>query len=253
MKQSKTTNRYDSLASWIYHLDKPIGRSFGDIEFYYKLLKGCTGPILEPAVGNGRVLIPLLEKGLEISGFDASKKMMEYCTLECKQRGLTPRLSIERFENFATDHSYQAIILPAGSFQLITDFSTAIQVLKRFKSVLGPQGRLILDLSTLACLSEPTMLSRSWEVPGGLITLTEQRQEVNYIKQTTTSQLRYEYWLEGKLTQSELDLFALRFWGVEEFSLALKEAGFTTIKTYANYSKESTIDQDTHTLTFEAF
>lgn len=27
-------NRYGKLASWVYNLDKPFGRSFGDQEYY---------------------------------------------------------------------------------------------------------------------------------------------------------------------------------------------------------------------------
>jgi len=57
-------NRYATLAAWVYELDKPVGRSFGDVEFYLERLQGVTGPVLEPAVGNGRLFVPLLEAGL---------------------------------------------------------------------------------------------------------------------------------------------------------------------------------------------
>src|SRR5262249_8159369 len=59
-------NRYGQLGALVYDLDKPIGCSFGDIEFYKERLAGCRGPILEPAVGNGRMLIPLLENDLNV-------------------------------------------------------------------------------------------------------------------------------------------------------------------------------------------
>ena len=72
-------NRYGKLASWVYNLDKPVGRSFGDLEYYRQLLGQCDGPILEPAVGNGRVFVPLLEAGFSIEGFDASEEMLGYC------------------------------------------------------------------------------------------------------------------------------------------------------------------------------
>ncbi|WP_244649064.1 hypothetical protein [Neoaquamicrobium sediminum] len=69
-------NRYGKLASWVYDLDKPVGRSFGDVEYYLQRLAGCDGPVLEPAVGNGRILVPLLEAGLAVEGFDASEEML---------------------------------------------------------------------------------------------------------------------------------------------------------------------------------
>ncbi|WP_374846094.1 hypothetical protein [Brucella ciceri] len=61
-------NRYGTLASWVYNLDKPVGRSFGDVEYYQQRLRESDGPILEPAVGNGRVLVPLLEAGFSVGG-----------------------------------------------------------------------------------------------------------------------------------------------------------------------------------------
>lgn len=35
---------YGDLASWVYHIDKPIGHSFGDIEDYLARLEGCSFP-----------------------------------------------------------------------------------------------------------------------------------------------------------------------------------------------------------------
>jgi len=88
-------NRYGKLAAWVYNLDKPVGRSFGDVEFYRRRLERCDGPILEPAVGNGRMLVPLLESGLRIEGFDSSDEMLAYCEAECRQRGLEAALPAE--------------------------------------------------------------------------------------------------------------------------------------------------------------
>lgn len=192
MSNQHFTNRYGSLASKVYHLDKPIGRTFGDIEFYTERLKNCQGKILEPATGNGRVLIPLAEKGHDISGFDASLEMLHYCQMEIKKRGLSTKVTQESFENFDTAVHYDAIILPAGSFQLITNTEIAISVLKRFKNTLNPNGKLLIDLSPLSALNEPPMMARSWNTDTGLLTLTESKVENNYITQTTVSQLRYE-------------------------------------------------------------
>ncbi len=63
---------YGALATEVYELDKPIGHSFGDVEYYIRQLSGVSGRILEPAAGTGRVLIPLLEAGFELEGLDSS-------------------------------------------------------------------------------------------------------------------------------------------------------------------------------------
>lgn len=40
---------YGRLATEVYELDKPVGRSFGALEYYARQLAGVTGRILEPA------------------------------------------------------------------------------------------------------------------------------------------------------------------------------------------------------------
>jgi hypothetical protein len=60
---------YGRLATEVYDITKPIGHSFGDVEFYLERLKSCTG----------RVLIPLMEAGLEIEGTDNSPEMLTIC------------------------------------------------------------------------------------------------------------------------------------------------------------------------------
>jgi len=72
---------YSNLSSEVYDLDKYIGRSFGDVEFYSERLANCTGRILEPGVGTGRMLIPLLEQGLKVDGFDVSEEMLNICRI----------------------------------------------------------------------------------------------------------------------------------------------------------------------------
>jgi hypothetical protein len=64
-----SSSSYGRLATEAYDMDKPIGHSFGDVEFYLERLKSCTG----------RVLIPLMEAGLEIEGTDNSPEMLTIC------------------------------------------------------------------------------------------------------------------------------------------------------------------------------
>lgn len=246
-------NRYGKLASWVYHLDKPIGHSFGDLEYYRQRLSGCDGAVLEPAVGNGRIFVPLLEAGLAIEGFDTSQDMMEYCRQECLKRGLAAPLTCQTFDNFHYEHRFAAIILPAGSFQLITDTTSAITVLKRFHDHLLPGGRLIMDIDSIESVMEDSSLVRSWAVnEDELLTLSSQRAKIDYIKQTTLSHLRYEHWRDGALLCTELDLFHLRWWGVAELVLALREAGFVDVVVSGDYQHGRPPRQGDQIISFEA-
>ncbi len=224
-------NRYGSLAALVYDLDKPVGRTFGnEIAFYRSRLAECRGPILEPGVGSGRLLIPFLEAGLPIEGFDASADMLERCRAHCRAQGLSPRLEQMRFQDFAYDYTFGAIIVPFGSFQLIGDFAEALTVLRRFHDHLSPGGRLIVDLDPISDFFSSSVRIRSWPTEGGdLITLQAQQVDIDHIAQRKVSHLRYERWRDTRLIETQLELFTLRWWGIHEFELALKAAGFGDI------------------------
>ncbi|AOF88978.1 class I SAM-dependent methyltransferase [Sinorhizobium sp. RAC02] len=246
-------NRYGKLASHVYNLDKYIGKSFGDVEFYRSRLSECTGAILEPAVGNGRLLIPLLEAGLQVVGFDASQEMLDYCRLESEARSLSPNLSRQTFETFAYDERFEAVIIPAGSFQLITDYAAAVGTLQRFFDHLTPNGRLIVDVDPIGSFLGDASSIRQWSTTDGdLVTLTAHRVETNYVAQTTISHLRYDRWAAGQLVASELEFFSLRWWGVEEFALALRAVGFDDVTVSGNYEYGRAPKRDDQTITFEA-
>jgi Methylase involved in ubiquinone/menaquinone biosynthesis len=246
-------NRYGKLASWVYQLDKPIGRSFGDLEYYRQRLEACEGPILEPAVGNGRIFVPLLEAGFPVEGFDASEEMLRYCRESCRNRSLSANLTRQTFQSFSYPKRFGGILIPAGSFQLITDLAAAMAVLKRFHDHLLPNARLLIDLDPIGSFLETSDSVRSWTTgDGDLLTLSARRVETNYLEQTTLSHLRYEHWRDGDLIKTELDLFHLRWWGVAEFAFALQSAGFTDVVVSGNYQYGRAPQKGDETLSFEA-
>jgi SAM-dependent methyltransferase len=247
------TNRYGSLASHVYQLDKPVGHSFGDVEFYLDALRGLRGPVLEPAVGSGRVIIPLLQAGLDVEGFDASPEMLAICRENCEAAGLTPRLSQARFEDFSCDRPVEAIIMPVGSFHLITSFETAMAVFESFHAHLAPAGRLLIDLSVASGIHQAGPRTRHWyDAAGDRFTLHESPAELDGIAQLATFHHRYEQWRNGNLVRSESELFAMRWWSMEEFRLALIQTGFATVCVYGDYDRAASPGPGHRTLTFEA-
>lgn len=246
-------NSYSQLATEVYDLDKPIGHSFGDVEFYRERLKSCTGRVLEPAVGTGRILIPLLESGLTVDGLDSSGEMLDICRTHCHNRQLNPLLFKEKIQNFSLPHHYDAIILPAGSFLLLEKREESLQALRCFRQHLVPGGQLILDLFLQTEFPLHSVTTRSWiNSQGDVLTMEEKMTEVDFLNQYTVSLLRYEKWRKGQLIQTEMQRFPLRWYGLEEFKLVLKDAGFSDIIVSAQYEYGKAPTSDTDTITFEA-
>lgn len=51
--------------------------------------------------------------------------------------------------------------------------------------------------------------------------------EADLFNQYKVSYLKYEKWRDGKLAKTELQRFAIRWYGVEEFKLILENIGFS--------------------------
>lgn len=249
-----TWSSYGELATEVYDLDKPVGHSFGDVEFYWERLRSCSGRILEPAVGSGRVLIPLLEAGLTVDGIDDSPEMLAACRARCAQRGLDPVLWQADMTSFSSLERYEAIVIPAGSFLLLVDRESSLAALRRFGESLVPGGRLILDLELQTDLHVGSAATRTWQTPAGdLITLESKLVKVDLFDQCTVSHLRYEKWRDGALVRTELQRFAIRWYGLEEFELILRDLGYTEIVVSANYEYGERPTSQGQTFTFEAW
>ncbi|MCP3030968.1 class I SAM-dependent methyltransferase [Halobacillus sp. A1] len=246
-------NYYNRLSTEIYAFDKPIGHSFGDVEYYSHRLSNIDGKILEPAVGTGRILIPLLEKGLNVEGFDISSEMLEVCQRNCEDRQLSTHLFKATMESFRLDEQYAAIIIPTGTFLLLEKREDSLNALKNFHQHLTPGGRLIVDIFIPKKFPVGQVFTRTWELPAGeVVTLEEKLTDVDFLNQVTVSHNRYEKWRNGTLIQTELERFPLRWYGVEEFRLILEALGFEDIVVSSNYEYSKEPGSDTETLTFEA-
>jgi SAM-dependent methyltransferase len=223
-------NRYGEMCAEVYVLDKPPG-ALGDIDYYREALGRLEGPFLEAACGSGRLMIPMLEAGYDVHGFDHSEHMLAQCRKAADARGLALKIQRTSYQDFAFDQAFGAIISPVGSFTLVADYDAALAALRRFHECLRPGGRLFVDIQRLASLTATPMDHvRSWTTPtGDLLRITSNVVELDLMAQRRVSQDRYERWRGGRLVEQELEILAIRCWGLKEFELTLKEAGFADI------------------------
>lgn len=87
---------------------------------------------------------------------------------------------------------------------------------------------------------------------GDGITLENKSIEIDWLNQVTLSYLKYEKWSRGQLVQTELQRFAIRWYGVEEFRLLLESIGFSNITCFADYVYEKEPSNADQMFTFEA-
>lgn len=74
---------YGKLCTQIYEVDKSIADG-KELDFYLSYAQNKNLKVLEPMCGNGRMLIPFMEKGIDIEGFDVSEEMLRLCSVKAK-------------------------------------------------------------------------------------------------------------------------------------------------------------------------
>lgn len=252
MSSQPTTNRYGPIAAEIYDLDKPYF-ALPDTAFHLERFAGFGRPILEPACGSGRTMVPFLDAGLDMTGFDPSPEMLDRCRARCAEAGFAPALSRQAYGEFGYDRRFGAILIPVGSFTLIDDFAVAMDVLQRFRDHLEPGGVLVLDIQGLAFLASTARDRRRWTTPDGdLLTLDGERTATDWLRQRAETTYRYERWRDGRLIESQIDVMAQRYWGLDEFRMALEAAGFADVSMTGGYDRSRGPRPTDRVWTFEA-
>lgn len=225
-------SQYGRLCTEFYDLDKPEAPIDG-LAFYLQQAQRAGGPVLEAMCGSGRFLLPLLAAGLDCEGTDASPSMLEACRARALSLGLSPILHQQPLEELALERQFALVIIPGGSFSLLTDPARAEQSLRRIHSALLPGGRLLVEVEGPADLT-PTQ-SGTW---GGRWLQRDDGAKIVFswlatysgVEQIARSLHRYELVHEGRVLATEYEDFELKYYELEEFTELLRRAGFADVQ-----------------------
>ena len=239
---------YGALCSEFYDLTKPVGGRYPDVPYYLRRLHTITcaistalsgGRILEAAVGTGRLLIPLLQAGLQVDGIDSSNEMLTCCRRNCAAVDLQPTLYCGALETMALPARYDAIVISFGSFMLLSVPGEAEAALDRMRHHLTPGGRLFLDVDapgTSARRPDNGESSRSVRcVDGSTIVLRDTPVGYDAAARVERRLLSYEKSKDGRILATEVQDFHLRHYEEDELRALLPTAGFVNIAACADY------------------
>ncbi len=250
-----TLTSYGPLCTEVYNITKPIGGQYPDVPYYIRHLSKIGGRILEVMVGTGRLLIPLLEAGLNVEGIDNSQEMLASCRKHCAERLLKPVLHYGAIENLDLPFKVSAIVVSYGSFMLLEKRSVAIATLQAFARHLEPHGRIFIDLEFPIedFKTENIVYHRSpVECPDGSTILMQTTSRIDWLEQLNITLIRYEKWKDGKLVATELQRLPLHWFGRDEFIMCLRENGYQDITLCANYTDDLAPSHYKDTLCFSA-
>ncbi len=146
---------YDHIARYY---DLSHDQLVDDIPFLLSQAAETLGPVLEVGCGSGRLLVPLARAGHDVIGIDDSPEML--ARAEVRISTLPPdvreRIRFIRADVTALDLSAQnrfGLIYFGNNTFMHLDEAGAGAALKRLRPLLGPGGRLIIDVMNPVILS----------------------------------------------------------------------------------------------------
>jgi SAM-dependent methyltransferase len=136
---------YDSIAS----LYDPWSVSVTeDIEFYVEQALAAGGPVVELAVGTGRIAVPIAKAGVEIIGVDLSEGMLDVARAYADREGVADRLDL-RLGDMRTppvDERVPLVLIPFRSLLHMAGDDEKLHVLRAAHDLLEADGRLVFDV-----------------------------------------------------------------------------------------------------------
>ena len=112
--------------------------------YYQMLIERHGQPALDAGCGTGRLLLPLLQAGLDVDGSDISGDMLSLCEQSAKSEGLSVNLYKQAMHDLDLPRKYRTILV-SGAFELSGDRQHALEALERLHDHLEPGGVLALD------------------------------------------------------------------------------------------------------------
>jgi SAM-dependent methyltransferase len=136
---------YDPIAG-IYD---PWSRSVTeDIDFYVEEALASGGPVVELAVGTGRIAVPIAAAGLRVIGVDASEGMLGVARDYARQRGVEALLDLRLgdLRHPPVAERVPLVLAPFRSLLHMTTDEDRLQALGAARDLLEEGGRFVFDV-----------------------------------------------------------------------------------------------------------
>ncbi len=217
---------YGELCTQIYETNKSIAGG-EELKFHLSFIKDKNTQVLEPMCGNGRMLIPLMERGINIDGFDLSEEMLSLCESKARNLNLKANLTHCRLEEFKSVKNYDLVIIPFGSFSLMPDELVKAS-LSNMRNVLKEGGKILLTVMTN---KGPVDEISDWMETNRQIIGTDEIIEYKKVgfdqkSNMLNTKLKYHLVTDGHINKEELMDFPVRLYENEEFETVLRANGF---------------------------
>jgi SAM-dependent methyltransferase len=123
-----------------------LNRDLSDLPFYEQRCREAGGPILELCCGTGRLTLPLLRAGFDITGLDFTESMLERARAKAAAESISASFVSGDMRDFSLERRFSLIFLPFNSLQNTYTIDDVERVLGCVRQHLLPGGTFIFDI-----------------------------------------------------------------------------------------------------------
>lgn len=213
-----------------------------DVVFFLYFARQAGGPVLEVGCGTGRLLLPMLEAGIEVTGVDLSPAML--ARARDKLGDKVPLIEGD-MQTVTLPQRYALIIISINTFLHLMTTADQLAALANLARYLSPGGRIIIDLPAGDELAhqdpdarltlekiffDPDSGHRIMKLVASRVDWATQRQEVTYVFD--------ELLKDGSVKRTVVPM-TLRHIFRYELELLLERADYSLEDLYGDYDLSS--------------
>ncbi len=226
---------YDSVAE-IY--DLYVTADF-DIPFFLQEAANVRGPVLELTAGTGRLSLPLLQAGAQLTCVDGSQGMLDVLSRKLRDHGLSAEVLCADVCQLELSPRFQLALLPFQSFMEVVGELRQRQALAAVFACLAPGGRFICTLHNPAVrrIQVDGTLRIVGRFPTGDGSLVVSGFEHGGGPVVTRLQFFEFFGSDGQLRSKQLLPMEFAFVERDQFETMARHAGFHVLDLYGNYDR----------------
>lgn len=259
------TWHYGLIARWWAEFNVPEP---DELAYYRAAIERFGQPALDLACGTGRLLVPLLEAGLDVDGVDISPDMLALAREAAGRKGLRTTLTAQAMHELDLPRTYGTIYI-CDSFGIGGRRDHDLETLERIRRQLAPGGGLVfsvqmpydgLDAARWArwLPGGRTEIPRPWPaaaqspenrrrtVDGDEIELISRLGAMDPLGQVERLEMRARLWHDGVVVQEEERSLLSNIYFAQEIVGMLAAAGFDEVTIEGRYNnRPATADDGT--------
>ena len=233
-------NLKNGVADLIYDVEyyDKVNTFTSDIPFYLELAKQANGPILELCCGTGRITMEIAKNGLDITGLDFTKSMLDGAKKKSKDNNFTIPFELGDMRDFTLNKKYNLVFIPFNSIQNTYSRIDYENIFKCVKKHLNENGIFALDVFNPDLNYLVRDESELEEIHNFSLSSGEKviiKQTMKYDEHDQINHVKWHHFIDGQEHIAHLDM---RCFFPQELDMLLHYNGFEIISKYGNFEKD---------------